>query len=94
MFILKVILSSLPVIVSGTINMMFVKSKILQTLKRPIDNNACLKDGRRIFGDNKTYKGFIGMIIFTAIAMFLIGMICKHSEWLNKMILFNLSRKQ
>ena len=56
----------LPLILAGVSNMIFVKIKFLGFLKTPIDNNISLIDGKRLFGDNKTWKGFMGMIIFTA----------------------------
>ncbi len=56
----------LPLILAGVSNMIFVKINFLGFLKIPIDRNVTLKDGKRLFGDNKTWKGFFGMILFTA----------------------------
>ena len=56
----------IPIIFAGISNMIFVKSKWLSSWYIPIDNKKILADGRRLFGDNKTWKGFIGMIILTA----------------------------
>jgi CDP-diglyceride synthetase len=36
-----------------------------------MDGGKTLKDGKRIFGDNKTWKGFIGMIALTSISAWL-----------------------
>jgi hypothetical protein len=47
--------------------MVFVKSTFLQSLGKPLDGGVVLGDGKRLFGANKTWKGAIGMIVFTAI---------------------------
>lgn len=65
----------LPIIFTGCINMYFCKTKILQVLNKPIDNGIVLKDNRRLFGNNKTWKGFIGYILFTTLVSILIGII-------------------
>lgn len=47
----------------------------------PIDFGKCAKDGRRLFGDGKTWRGLIGGIIvgiiFGAVQMFLVS----HFQW-------------
>jgi CDP-diglyceride synthetase len=47
--------------------MAFVKSKFLQSLSKPLDGGRVYSDGKRLLGANKTWKGLIGMIVFTAI---------------------------
>ncbi|MCL2826371.1 MAG: CDP-archaeol synthase [Eggerthellaceae bacterium] len=58
----------LPAIVGGVLNMVFVKLPVLRSLQVPMDGGRVLKDGRRIFGDNKTWKGFFGMIVLSALS--------------------------
>jgi CDP-diglyceride synthetase len=58
----------LPAILGGILNMIFIKLPVLEPLKIPIDGGKTLKDGKRILGDNKTWKGFFGMIILTALS--------------------------
>src|SRR5688572_19354487 len=55
-----------PVLLGGVSNMVFVKMPALDRLKRPIDAGRCAPDGRRILGDNKTWKGLAGMIALSA----------------------------
>ena len=55
-----------PAILGGVLNMVFMKTHVLKSWRIPIDAGKTLKDGMRIFGDNKTWKGFFGMIVFTA----------------------------
>ncbi len=62
--ILKMYASILPVILGGVANMLFCKSSFYKRHNMPIDLGIRLKDGRRLFGDNKTIVGFISMIVF------------------------------
>jgi hypothetical protein len=55
----------IPFVLAGTSNMLFCKSRLLDALKIPIDNGMSI-GGKRLFGANKTWKGFIGMIVFSA----------------------------
>ena len=54
---------------AGAANMAFVKAPLLSRLSRPMDGGVVLRDGKRLFGDNKTWKGFFGMIALTAICL-------------------------
>jgi len=71
--ILEMYVTILPVIVAGVLNMAFVKSSVLNDFKKPLDKGLLLKDGRRLFGDNKTWKGYWGMTVLTAITMVIWG---------------------
>jgi len=51
---------------AGATNMAFVKAPLLRGHSRPMDGGVILRDGKRLFGDNKTWKGFFGMIVITA----------------------------
>lgn len=53
-----------PVICSGIANMIFCKLPVCGWLNIPIDDHKTLSDGRRIYGDNKTWKGFHGYVVF------------------------------
>lgn len=80
MIILEILLAILVIVIAGTCNMFFVKLPILNWLKRPMDMGATLADGKRIFGDNKTWKGFVGMILWTAIWFAIFTIIAKASD--------------
>lgn len=54
-----------PVILAGIFNMVFVKLPVLNFLRSPMDRGWRLPDGKRLFGDNKTWKGFWGMVVLT-----------------------------
>lgn len=52
---------------AGSSNMVFVKARLFSRLSRPMDGGVVHRDGKRLFGDNKTWKGFFGMIVLTAV---------------------------
>ena len=99
MLILKMYITLLAPIIAGIINSIFCKTKILNKLKKPMDFNKKFIDKKRIFGDNKTWKGFIGYLIFNIVLSILFGIIWKlcnlehlnfFYKYHNNTILFNL----
>lgn len=60
--------------------MVFVKSRFLQSLSKPLDRGVVLGDGKRLFGANKTWKGLIGMIVFTAICTIVLNIYPEQSS--------------
>lgn len=66
--IINMYITMLPVIIGGILNMIFTKSPLYKKLKTPIDGNLHLRDGKRLFGDNKTWIGFFSMIVFCSLA--------------------------
>jgi len=73
-------LTTSPLIAGGILNMIFTKTKIYKKFKYPIDGGKCCSDGKRIFGDNKTWIGFISMIIFCVISQIICGQACNYFE--------------
>ena len=74
----------IPLICTGVFNMIFCKFKICMKLNKPIDMGKTLKDGKRIFGDNKTIKGFIGYMMIGLICNVIWGLICNINPYLEK----------
>ena len=72
----------LPIILAGVMNMVWCKIKVCGFLKKPIDFGKDFRDGRRIFGDNKTFKGFIGMILLGIIFSLLWGIISENNAFI------------
>jgi CDP-diglyceride synthetase len=64
------------VIIAGVLNMIFVKLPVCEGLKKPMDCGICLRDGKRLFGDNKTWKGFLGMILLGGVSQVIWGTVC------------------
>ena len=86
----NMILTMSPLILAGIANMIFTKTNIYQKYKTPIDDNLCCKDGRRVFGDNKTWIGFASMVLFCIAFQLICGIICNaknlnlRNDWYNK----------
>ena len=53
-----------PLILGGIANMVFTKTKFYKKHASPMDKGKVWKDGKRVFGENKTWIGFVSMIIF------------------------------
>lgn len=75
--ILMMYVTLVPAILSGIMNMVWCKTSLLKGLKKPMDMGKCLSDGKRIFGDNKTWKGFLGYLIFNTFFSVIWGAVCK-----------------
>lgn len=56
----QIYVSLAPPIFAGILNMAWVKTPYVRSLG-PIDGGRSCGDGRRVFGDNKTWKGLLGM---------------------------------
>ncbi len=69
--VLEIYVSLAPVIIAGILNMVWCTTSLAPKLNRPLDNRAVLRDGRRVFGDNKTWKGLLGMVVLGAVAFVL-----------------------
>ena len=82
MIILKMYMTLLTPIIAGIINSIFCsKVKAFDFLKKPIDGNKNFIDKKRIFGDNKTWKGLFGYIFFNTIICVLLGMLFNILKW-------------
>ncbi|MBQ3415147.1 MAG: CDP-archaeol synthase [Clostridia bacterium] len=66
-----------PTIIAGVLNMVWCKSSILKKLNTPVDFKKNFIDGKRIFGENKTFKGILGYVIFNIISAVLWGFLCR-----------------
>ena len=83
--ILALYITLMPVILAGVLNMIFCKSPLLEGAYQPMDAGLILKDGKRLFGANKTWKGFFGMIVWGALAQILWGLFLKNIPSLEKL---------
>ena len=83
----------MPVIFAGIFNMVFCKLPILGFLKKPMDAGKNFTDGRRIFGDNKTWKGFAGYLILGTLMTLIWGFICKAAPALQSHDFFYLEHE-
>ena len=79
-YVLMMYITLLPTIIAGIINMIFCKSSVLRKMQKPIDGNKNFIDGKRIFGDNKTWKGVFGYIVFNICTSVLWGLLCNFTN--------------
>ena len=68
----------LPAIFAGAFVMLWCKLPILKFMAKPIDCGRNFVDGRRIFGDHKTWKGILGYVLFNMLFAILWGFACKN----------------
>ncbi len=61
--------------------MVFTKTPLYRKWSTPIDGGRHWKDGKRLFGDNKTWIGFGAMIVFCAVFQMLCGWMCNGLAW-------------
>ena len=80
MLIVKMYVTLLAPIIAGIVNSIFCKSNTLNFLKKPMDFNKKFIDNKRIFGDHKTWKGFLGYIFFNIIFSILFSLIWKYTK--------------
>ena len=57
--------------------MLWCKLPILKAIAKPIDFGKNFVDGKRLFGDNKTWKGMLGYILFNMLFSVLWGFACQ-----------------
>ena len=69
-----------PAIIAGILNMIWCKLPICNVLHIPMDNGKNFLDHKRLFGDNKTWKGFLGYILINMFISVLWGMICYDTK--------------
>ena len=66
-----------PTILAGVMVMLWCKLPILKAIAKPIDFGKNFIDGKRLFGDNKTWKGMLGYILFNTLFSVLWGFACQ-----------------
>ncbi|MBR1930328.1 MAG: CDP-archaeol synthase [Lachnospiraceae bacterium] len=71
--IIDMYITILPIILAGICNMLFTKTKLYREHCHPIDGKRLLRDGRRLFGEHKTWIGFLSMILFNMMTQIVWG---------------------
>ena len=77
--IVKMYITLLPAIIAGILVMVWCKTGLMKFAMKPIDMGKNFFDGKRIFGDNKTWKGFIGYLIFDTVSTVIWGQVCHRA---------------
>ncbi len=71
----------LPVICAGVCNMIYVKLPTVRRWNAPMDHGRLAADGKRLLGDHKTWQGFFGMIVLTALWMTYFVHLARRHDW-------------
>lgn len=74
--ILMMYITLIPPIIAGILTMIWCKLSILKKIQIPIDFGKNFVDKKRIFGNNKTWKGLLGYIIFNIASTIIWGLLC------------------
>lgn len=85
--IIEIIYLILPVMLGAISNMVFVKFPCCGVLNVPMDKGKVLSDGKRLLGDNKTWKGFFGMITLTSFWFVVVSIFTRNFIWVQKIAL-------
>ena len=76
---LNCIISTIPAIIGPIINVSVLSNKkVKKVLKTPIDFGKNFIDNKRIFGNNKTWKGLVLSIILCMLVSVIWGIICNY----------------
>lgn len=70
----------IPTVLAGIVVMIWCKLPILKAIAKPIDCGKNFLDGKRLFGDNKTWKGMLGYLIFNTLFSVLWGLVCTNQS--------------
>ncbi len=87
-YLLQCFFIVLPLLIAGLIFIFFLKYKYLQIFNKPIDMHMNFY-GKRLFGDNKTFRGFFIMPIATVLAVMVISLLFKIFDVDEETILFD-----
>jgi len=70
-----------PLVLAGISNMVWMKLPLCKGWQVPMDQGQNWRDGRRILGDSKTWKGFVGMIGVSAFWLQVFELLAKNFNW-------------
>lgn len=72
---------ALPVMAGGALHIAVLRLGVLRGLARvPLDGGATLR-GRRVFGENKTLRGALVMVVATMLCAFAQSVVAAHAGW-------------
>jgi hypothetical protein len=91
MLILQLLIFAIPVIFAAVLHMIAVKMNWLPGLKIPIDLGKSYR-GHRIFGDSKTFRGVILMMVFAIPGVYLLQYLCQTFPAVNELNKLNFNQ--
>lgn len=84
MVVVSMYITLMPVIFAGILTMVWCKLPVFQFAAKPMDGGLVFSDGRRLFGENKTWKGLFGYLLWGAVSGILWGIICHNVPFLEQ----------
>ncbi|ODS23833.1 hypothetical protein AB835_06730 [Candidatus Endobugula sertula] len=79
-WLIQLLMLAFPALGAGVLHMAVVKWNIAPWLKKPLDGGYCWR-GKRIFGDHKTYRGVIAMVLLSTLFCYLLMLLVHHSTF-------------
>lgn len=76
-WILNALITAMPITIGPTVNVAIL-TKTKNILKTPIDFGKNFIDNKRIFGNNKTWKGLILSVLICSVISIIWGIICNN----------------
>lgn len=89
--ILELLLVASPVILAAIFHMVVVRYNWMSFASYPLDHKQVF-NGRRIFGDNKTYRGIIVMVIASIACTYIYLFLMQHSTSMRELNLLDFER--
>lgn len=77
MLILKILVFAIPVTIAAILHMIAVRYNLFSTLKIPLDFGKTYR-GHRVFGDSKTYRGVVLMMILGIFGVYVLQSLCQY----------------
>lgn len=72
--LISLLLCALPAVIAGSAHMAVVRLGLWPWLARPLDGGRSWR-GRRVFGDNKTWRGVLCMILFSIVGTYALAVL-------------------
>ncbi len=91
MLILSLLIFAAPVVFAAILHMVAVTFDWVSWLKEPIDGGKTLH-GKRIFGDSKTWRGIVLMVLFSIIGCVGLAVLVTSLEGIKALSIFNFDR--
>lgn len=91
MLIWQLLIFSIPVSFAGIAHMFIVKKNLLPHLLYPLDHYRTINH-KRIFGDSKTYRGLLSMVILSIAGVFIVNFFDKNFEAFRRFNIIDMSK--
>ena len=75
MLILQILVFAIPVTLAAILHMVAVRFNLFASLKIPLDFGKNYR-GHRIFGDSKTYRGVVLMMLLSILGVYFLELLC------------------